>query len=103
MPDSNKFHLAAFKVQTSYAPEICLDSRSTSSNFRLGAVFISVIMKEGFQEKDNGDCRGIPPGHAQGEPVGNKLSRSDDSDDNGRGRNEQSGLNPLQSPPAFQK
>ena len=41
--------------------------------------------------------RGVStPGHGQGEgPVGSKLSRSDDADDDGRGRSERSERSPL--------
>ena len=41
--------------------------------------------------------RGVStPGHGQGEgPVGSKLSRSDDTDDDGRGRSERSERSPL--------
>ena len=41
--------------------------------------------------------RGVStPGHGQGEgPIGSKLSRSDDEDDDGRGRSERSERSPL--------
>ena len=43
--------------------------------------------------------RGVStPGHGQGEgPVGSKLSRRDDADDDGRGRSERSERSPLRS------
>ncbi len=54
-----------------------------------------------FNQFDRSDSslplRGVStPGHGQGEgPVDSKLSRSDDADDDGRGRSERSERSPL--------